>query len=149
MKKDLTVEKEVFFNATLDTVIQVLLDTENYCTFVKHIESSKVTHKQNNESEALFKAKISLFTFDYSIVTKKISEHQIIFEQKKGFFRLLKGEWKLKEEKMGVTGIYSVTVKVPILVANKVIKKAISLYFPNMINDFIVEIEKRQKLKDT
>ena len=83
MKSKLTVERDVLFNSDLVTVHKVLLDTENYPKYIKDIKSAKVVYKKNDESEVMFKAKISFFSFEYSIKTTKVSENQITFEQKK------------------------------------------------------------------
>ena len=145
MPSTLTVEKEVTFYADLKTVHSVLLDTENYPNFIQNITSSKVIYTTENESEVSFKAKLSFFSFEYSIKTNKVSENQITFEQKKGFFSLLNGEWKLKEVNGTVEGTYIVNVTLPQLVAGRVVKKAINLYFPSMLKDFKQEIERRFK----
>ncbi|MEC7986127.1 MAG: SRPBCC family protein [Myxococcota bacterium] len=131
------------FNADLATVHKVLLDTESYPQYIKAIQSSKVVYKQQNESEVSFKAKIAVFSFEYSIKTVKVSEHQITFEQKKGFFSFLNGEWRLKERNGVVEGKYIVNVKLPLFVAGKIVEKAIKLYFPAMLDDFKNEIERQ------
>ena len=143
MKSKLTVERDVLFNSDLVTVHKVLLDTENYPKYIKDIKSAKVVYKKNDESEVMFKAKISFFSFEYSIKTTKVSENQITFEQKKGFFSFLNGEWRLKENNGKVEGKYIVNVKLPRFVAGKIVEKAINLYFPDMLNDFQNEIERR------
>ena len=143
MKSKLTVERDVLFNSDLVTVQRVLLDTENYPKYIKDIKSAKVIYKKNDESEVMFKAKISFFSFEYSIKTTKVSDNQITFEQKKGFFSFLNGEWRLKENNGKVEGKYIVTVKLPRFVAGKIVEKAINLYFPDMLKDFQNEIERR------
>lgn len=145
MPSKLTVEKDVLFNSDLRTVHRVLLDTANYPNYIKSIKSANVVYEKEGESEVSFKAKISLFSFEYSIKTTKISENQITFEQKKGFFRLLHGEWRLKESNGKVAGKYMVTVRLPLFVASRIVEKAINLYFPDMLNDFKNEIETRFK----
>tara|TARA_B110000037_G_C16911470_1_gene420472 strand:- start:153 stop:596 length:444 start_codon:yes stop_codon:yes gene_type:complete len=145
MKSKLTVERDVLFNSDLVTVHRVLLDTENYPKYIKDIKSAKVIYKKNDESEVMYKAKISFFSFEYSIKTTKVSENQITFEQKKGFFSFLNGEWRLKENNGKVEGKYIVNVKLPRFVAGKIVEKAINLYFPDMLNDFQNEIERRFK----
>ena len=142
MPRKLVVEREVVFNSDLITVCRVLLDTENYPKYIKNINSAKVIHKTKDESEVLFQAKVSLFSFEYSIKTTKVSETHIIFEQKKGFFSLLNGEWRLRENEGKVHGKYIVNVKLPLFVAGRVVEKAINLYFPDMLNDFKNEIER-------
>jgi len=143
MKKKLIVEKDVLFESDLATVQRVLLDTEKYPDFIKNIKSAKVIYKTKDESEVLFKAKISFFTFEYSIKTIKVSENQITFEQKKGFFGFLNGEWILKENNGTVDGKYLVNVTLPLLAAGKIVEKALNIYFPAMLNDFKNEIERR------
>ena len=64
MKSKLTVERDVLFNSDLVTVHRVLLDTENYPKYIKDIKSAKVIYKKNDESEVMFKAKISLFSLN-------------------------------------------------------------------------------------
>ena len=145
MSSTITVEKDVLFAADLDTVHRVLLDTEQYPSFIQSILSAKVIHKNQDESEVSFKAKVALFSFEYSIKTTKVSASQITFEQHKGFFSLLHGEWRLKEMNGMVEGHYVVHVTLPPLVSGRIVKKAIHLYFPNMLNDFKSEIEKRFK----
>ena len=148
MPSTITVEKNVLFHSDLRTVHSVLMDTQHYPNFIQNITSSKVIYTTDNESEVSFKAKLSFFSFEYSIKTTKVSETQITFEQKKGFFSLLNGEWRLKEidGKDGkVEGTYIVNVTLPPLVAGRVVKKAINLYFPSMLKDFKQEIERRFK----
>ena len=145
MASTITVEKDVLFEADLDTVHRVLLDTERYPSFIQSIVSAKIIYKQQDESEVSFKAKVALFSFEYSIKTNKVSEHQITFEQNKGFFSLLHGEWRLKEINGKVQAKYIVNVTLPPLVSGRIVKKAIHLYFPNMLNDFKTEIEQRFK----
>ena len=145
MSSTITVEKDVLFAADLDTVHRVLLDTEQYPSFIQSILSAKVIHKNQDESEVSFKAKVALFSFEYSIKTTKVSASQITFEQHKGFFSLLRGEWRLKEIGSSVEGQYIVHVTLPPLVSGRIVKRAINLYFPNMLNDFKSEIEKRFK----
>ena len=143
MPGKLTVERDVIFNSDLTTVLNVLLDTENYPKYIKNIESAEVIYKKKDESEVSFKAKISVFPFEYSIKTTKVSENQITFEQKKGFFSFLNGEWRLKENNGKVDGKYIVNVKLPLFAVGKIVEKAINLYFPDMLNDFKNEIESR------
>ena len=145
MKSTLTVEKEVLFNADLATVNRVLLDTENYPTYIKSIASARVVYKAENESEVSFTAKLSFFTFEYSIKTTQVSENHITFEQKDGFFRFLNGEWILKERNGQVEGKYIINVKLPLLAAGKIVRKALDVYFPAMLNDFKTEIERSFK----
>ena len=145
MPSTITVEKDVLFHADLNTVHSVLLDTEQYPRFIQSIYSAKVVHKQQDESEVSFKAKVALFSFEYSIKTTKISANQITFEQNKGFFSLLDGEWRLKEVNGKVEGKYIVNVTLPPLISGRIVKRAINLYFPNMLNDFTNEIETRFK----
>ena len=143
MARTLTVEREVVFQADLATVHRVLLDTENYPTYIKNIKSAEVLYKSEDESEVSFRAKVSFFSFEYSIKTTRVSEGRIAFEQKKGFFSLLNGEWRLNENNGKVDGTYIVNVKIPLYVAGKIVEKAINLYFPDMLNDFKSEIERR------
>lgn len=151
MPSKITVEKHVLFHSDLDTVHKVLLDTGNYPLYIQNITSAKVLSQEQHDSEVSFKAKLSFFSFEYSIKTTKISENQIVFEQRKGFFSLLNGEWKLKEvdgndvNNGKVEGKYIVNVTLPPLVAGRIVKKAINLYFPSMLNDFKDEIERRFK----
>ena len=142
MPSKITIEKEVIFHSDLATVHRVLLDTENYPKYIKNIISSNVIYKTHDESEVSFKAKLSFFSFEYSIKTAKVSDNQITFEQNKGFFGFLNGEWILKEEKGTVEGKYIVNVILPRFVASKIVKKTINLYFPDMLKDFKNEIER-------
>ena len=143
MPSTITIEKDLLFHADLNTVHTVLLDTERYPNFIQSIVSAKVIHKQQDESEVSFKAKLSLFSFEYSIKTTQVSASHITFEQHKGFFSLLHGEWRLKEIGGKVAAKYIVNVTLPTLVSGRIVKRAINLYFPNMLNDFKNEIEKR------
>ena len=145
MPRELVVERDVVFNSDLITVRRVLLDTESYPKYIKNINSAKVIRKTKDESEVSFKAKVSFFSFEYSIKTTKVSENHITFEQKKGFFSLLSGEWRLKEIDGKVHGKYIVNVKLPPLVGGRIVEKAINLYFPGMLNDFKNEIERHFK----
>lgn len=145
MASTITVEKDILFEADLDTVHRVLLDTEQYPSFIQSIVSAKIIHKQQDESEVSFKAKVALFSFEYSIKTTKVSASHIRFEQHKGFFNLLDGEWRLKEIGAKVAAKYIVNVTLPPLVSGRIVKRAINLYFPNMLNDFKNEIETRCK----
>ena len=148
MPSKITVEKDVLFHSDLDTVHKVLLDTGNYPLYIQNITSAKVLSQEQHDSEVSFKAKLSFFSFEYSIKTTKISENHIVFEQRKGFFSLLNGEWRLKEvdgNNSTVEGKYIVNVTLPPLVAGRIVKKAINLYFPSMLNDFKDEIERRFK----
>ena len=145
MASTITVEKNVLFEADLDTVHKVLLDTERYPSFMQSILSAKVIYKQQDESEVSFKAKVALFSFEYSIKTTKVSASHITFQQHKGFFSLLHGEWRLMEISGKVEANYIVNVTLPPLVSGRIVKKAIQIYFPNMLNDFKREIEKRFK----
>ena len=143
MPRKLTFERDLIFNADLPTVLEVLLCTEDYPKYIENIESSNVIYKKEKESEVSFKAKISVFKFEYSIKTKKISNNRIIFEQRNGFFGMLKGEWILTETADQVKGRYIVNVKLPIFTAGKIVDKAINMYFPNMLQDFKNEVERR------
>ena len=145
MPNTITVEKDVIFHADIDTVHAVILNTEHYPDFIQSIVSAKVIHKRQDESEVSFKAKLALFSFDYSIKTTKVSASHITFQQHKGFFSLLRGEWRLKEIGGMVAGHYVVHVTLPPLVSGRIVKRAIHLYFPNMLNDFKTEIEKHFK----
>ena len=145
MPNTITVEKDVTFHADIDTVHAVILNTEHYPDFIQSIQSAKVIRKQKDESEVSFKAKLALLSFEYSIKTTKISASYITFQQHKGFFSLLHGEWRLKEMNGMIEGHYVVHVTLPPLVSGRIVKKAIHLYFPNMLNDFKSEIEKRFK----
>ena len=145
MKRNLTVETDVLFHADLATVLQVLLDTENYPKFIANITSSSVISKEKDNSEVLFTAKVAFFSFEYSIKTTKVSEHHITFEQKNGFFQLLNGEWRLKENHDVVEGTYIVHVKLPLFAAGAIVKKALDIYFPAMLKDFKSEIERTHK----
>ena len=136
MPSTLTVEKNVVFNADLETVHRVLLDTENYPRYIKSITSAKAIYKKENESEVAFTAKVAFLPFEYSIKTTRVSQAQITFEQKNGFFKFLHGEWRLKESKGCVEGRYIVNVKLPIFAAGKIVKKALDVYFPAMLDDF-------------
>ena len=142
MPRKLTVEKDVLFNSDLDTVHRVLLDTQRYPEYIENIKSAEVIYQNDDESEVSFKAKMSFFSFEYSIKTTKISENHIAFEQKKGFFSFLNGEWRLQEGNGTVYGKYIVNVKLPRFVAGKLVEKAINLYFPDMLKDFKNEIER-------
>ena len=145
MSSKVTVEKEIVFNSDLVTVLQVLLDTECYPKYIKNIKSAEVVYKTEYESEVSFKAKISFFPFEYSIKTTKVSDNKLVFEQKNGFFNLLSGEWRLKEKNGQVFGTYAVNVELPSFVVGTIVKKALNLYFPDMLNDFKNEIERRFK----
>ena len=143
MPRKLTVERDVLFYSDLGTVNTVLLDTQNYPNYIQNIQSAEVIYQNDDESEVSFKAKLSVFSFEYSIKTTQLSENHIVFEQKKGFFSFLNGEWRLQERNGTVYGKYIVNVKLPRLVAGKIVEKAIDLYFPDMLNDFKNEIESR------
>lgn len=145
MASTITVEKEILFEADLDTVQRVLLDTERYPSFIESIVSAKVVYKQQDESEVSFKAKVALFSFEYSIKTTQVSANHITFVQNKGFFSLLHGEWRLKEINGKVQAKYIVNVTLPPLVSGRLVKRAVNLYFPSMLNDFKREIERRFK----
>ena len=84
MPNTVTVERNVVFDSDLVSVHRVLLDTENYPKFVKNIKAAQVIYKKENESEVSFKAKVAVFSFEYSIKTTKVSGNEITFEQKKG-----------------------------------------------------------------
>ena len=135
--------RDVVFCSDLVTVHSVLLDTENYPSFIQNIRSAELISKGENDSEVSYKAKILLFSFDYSIKTTKVSDSLITFEQKNGFFRFLHGEWRLSEGDGVVDGKYVVNVKLPRVVAGRIVRTAINLYFPNMLSDFKDEIERR------
>lgn len=143
MPRKLTVERDVLFYSDLETVNTVLLDTQNYPNYIQNIQSADVIYQRDDESEVSFKAKLSVFSFEYSIKTTQVSENHIAFEQKKGFFSFLNGEWRLQERNGTVFGKYIVNVKLPRLVTGKIVEKAINLYFPDMLNDFKNEIESR------
>ena len=145
MRNKLTVEKNVIFKSDLVTVNRVLLDTENYPRFIKNIKSAKVIYQKKDESEVSFKARVAFFPFEYSIKTIQVTENNITFEQKNGFFRFLNGEWRLQENNGKVEGKYIVNVKLPLFAAGKIVTKAIDIYFPDMLNDFKNEIERRFK----
>ena len=145
MPRKITVEKDVIFNADLTSVHRVLLDTESYPRYIKNIESAQVIYQKKDESEVSFKAKLAVFSFEYSIKTIKVSDHQITFEQKKGFFRFLHGEWRLKENNGKVEGKYIVNVKLPLFVAGKLVEKAMKMYFPDMLDAFKTEVERQSQ----
>ncbi len=106
------------------------------------MKSAEVIYQNDDESEVSFKAKMSFFSFEYSIKTTKISEHHLAFEKKKGFFSFLNGELRLQEGNGTVYGKYIVNVKLPRFGAGKLVEKAINLYFPDMLKDFKNEIER-------
>ena len=143
MPSKLTVERSVVFCSDLETVNSVLLDTANYPEFIQNISAAEVISQNENESEVSFKAKISLFSFEYSIKTTRVSANLITFEQQSGFFNFLSGEWRLTENHSTVNGSYVVQVKLPRLVAGRIVRTAINLYFPSMLNDFKDEVERR------
>ena len=143
MPSKITVEREVVFCSDLATVQGVLLDTGNYPSFIQNISAAEVISQNEDESEVSFKAKLSLFSFEYSIKTTKVSDCLITFEQQSGFFNFLSGEWRLTENQGTVQGSYVVQVNLPRLVAGRIVKKAINLYFPNMLVDFKNEVERR------
>ena len=145
MPNTVTVERNVVFDSDLVSVHRVLLDTENYPKFVKNIKAAQVIYKKENESEVSFKAKVAVFSFEYSIKTTKVSGNEITFEQKKGFFKFLNGEWRLKESNGKVDGKYIVRARLPLFLTGRIVEKAINLYFPNMLNDFKSEIERRYR----
>lgn len=147
MPSRLTVEKDVVFHSDLETVHRVVLETERYPEFIKNIKSAHLIQKHEDQSEVAFKAKVSFFPFEYSIKTIKISDALITFEQNKGFFGFLNGEWRLKESNGCVEGKYVVNVVLPRFVASRIVEKAINLYFPDMLNDFKREIERRFKVR--
>lgn len=141
MGKKFTMERSIVFKSDLKTVLKVLLETENYPNYIDSIQSANVISKNGNDSEVSYKAKISVFPFEYTIETVKKSDTHIIFKQKKGFFSLLDGEWKLEESNGQVNADYIIHVKLPLLAVGKVVDKAMDLYFPGMLNDFKSEIE--------
>ena len=143
MPNQITVERSIVFNCDLDTVNKVLLDTANYPSFISSIRSAEVIVKSESASEVSFKAKVAFFSFEYTIETCGVSENLITFEQKDGFFSFLSGEWRLRETGNTVEGQYVVSVRLPRLVAGRIVKKAINLYFPNMLNDFKAEAERK------
>jgi len=141
MAKKFTMERKVIFNSDLETVLKVLLETENYPNYIESIQSANVISRNGSDSEVSYKAKIAVFPFDYTIETIKKSDHHIIFKQKKGFFSLLDGEWKFQEKEGEVSADYIIHVKLPLLAVGKIVDKAMDLYFPGMLNDFKNEIE--------
>ena len=141
MPRKITVERDVLFYADMATVRRVLLETENYPNYIQNVQSAEVIYKNDVESEVSFKAKVSFFSFDYSVKTTAVSENRIKFEQKKGFFGFLNGEWRLIESNGRVEGKYIVNVKLPRFIAGKIVEKAINRYFPDMLKDFKNEIE--------
>tara|TARA_B100000683_G_C12422580_1_gene528428 strand:+ start:57 stop:506 length:450 start_codon:yes stop_codon:yes gene_type:complete len=141
MGKKFTMERSIVFKSDLKTVLKVLLETENYPNYIDSIQSANVISQNGNDSEVSYKAKISVFPFEYTIETVKKSDTHIIFKQKKGFFSLLDGEWKLEESNGQVNADYIIHVKLPLLAVGKVVDKAMDLYFPGMLNDFKSEIE--------
>ena len=147
MAKKFTMERKVIFNSDLETVLKVLLETENYPKFIESIQSATVISRNGSDSEVSYKAKISVFPFDYTIETIKKSDHHIVFKQKKGFFSLLDGEWRFQEKSGEVRADYIIHVKLPLLAVGKVVDKAMDLYFPGMLNDFKNEIESQFKKK--
>ena len=147
MGKKFTMERNVTFNSDLDTALKVLLDTEKYPNYIESIQSAEIISKNGEDSEISYKAKIAVFPFEYTIETIKKSQNHIIFKQKKGFFSLLDGEWKLQEVDGKVHADYIIHVKLPLLAVGKVVDKAMDLYFPGMLNDFKKEIENKFKKK--
>ena len=145
MPRKITVAKDVIFHADLASVHRVLLDTKSYPSYINNIESAQVIYQKNDESEVSFKAKIAFFSFEYSIKTTKVSDHHITFEQKKGFFRFLHGEWRLKEDDGKVEGKYIVNVRLPLFVTGNIVEKAMNMYFPAMLDAFKTEIERQSK----
>jgi ribosome-associated toxin RatA of RatAB toxin-antitoxin module len=148
MSKTFTMERHINFNSDLETVYRVLLDTENYPNYMEHIQSSNVINKTGDNSIVSYKAKISFFSFEYTIETIKKSHNHIVFKQQKGFFGLLSGEWKLKEHNDKVAADYIIHVKLPLVAVKKIVNKAMDLYFPSMLNDFKNEIENQFKKKN-
>ena len=148
MAKKFTMERNITFNSDLDTALEVLLDTEKYPTYIESIQSANLVSKNGENSEVSYKAKIAVFPFEYTIETIKKSDNHIIFKQKKGFFSLLDGEWKLEENNGTVNAEYIIHVKLPLLAVGKVVDKAMDLYFPGMLNDFKNEIERQFQKKN-
>lgn len=144
--KNVSLTKEVIFHADLETVHQVIMQTWKYPEFIDSISSAKVVSKTENSNEVTFYANL-IIPLQYTVVTEKVTDTRIIFQQKSGFFSALNGGWKFTQQNDQVVGDYEVNLKVPMIASKKLVKQLMNINFPQMLENFQTEVHKRCQLQ--
>ena len=144
--QEIKINKELPISAPLDLIKDIILDTRNYPSFINSIHKS-YTHEQGpGFSDTLFYAKILMFPIQFRVLTKEGGPAHISFVQTSGYFLKLEGSWDLEEQEEEVLLKYHVAVKFPHGALPKVAKACQEVFFPEMIDLFKFEIEKRIKI---
>ncbi|BBM87937.1 SRPBCC family protein [Candidatus Uabimicrobium amorphum] len=145
--KNVSLTKTVAFQADLETVRQVIMQTWEYPQFIDSISSAKVIAKDDERNEVTFYANL-IVPVQYTVITKKIAADRITFQQKSGFFASLDGGWKFTEQDDHIEGDYEVNLKVPMIASKKIVKQLMNINFPRMLDNFQTEVHRRYGLQN-
>ena len=143
MTEEIRIQKEIQIQAPSRLIRDTILDTENYPSFLDSFRKSYVHESEEGFSDVLFHAKVLMFPIQFRMHTQLEGESVIHFHQISGYFEKLEGTWTL-EDKGKLTNLkFDATFKMPPGAIPTLIKACKDHFFPEIIDFFQNEIQKR------
>ncbi|MEC8625093.1 MAG: SRPBCC family protein [Bdellovibrionota bacterium] len=143
MTEEIRIQKETQIQAPSRLIRDTILDTENYPSFLDSIRKSYVHESEEGFSDVLFHAKVLMFPIQFRMHTQLEDESVIHFHQISGYFEKLEGTWTLEDEGKLTNLKFDATFKMPPGAIPTLIKACKDHFFPEIIDFFQNEIQKR------
>ena len=145
MTREIRILKETELKAPIELVRNIILDTENYPSFLNSFRKSYVHESEDNYSDVLFHAKVLMFPIQFRIHTQVEGELTIRFHQISGYFEKLEGTWTFESRGPLTLLKFNATFKMPPRALPTLSKACEDHFFPEFIQFFQSEIQKRMK----
>jgi ribosome-associated toxin RatA of RatAB toxin-antitoxin module len=143
-------ESQIFIEASLTTVWEVLTDYDHLDEFVPSMKRSEV--KERHEDELLLEQEwVNRFlffarTFSVLLVVKEESESSILFQDFSGKdFEFYEGSWRIEHSTEGVWVRYSLRMKPSFTAPGFVVKRVFKKIVENFLKDVRLEILRRER----
>jgi len=145
MMEEIRIKKEVKIQAPIKLIKDTILDTENYPSFLDSFRKSYVHESEESYSDVLFHAKVLMFPIQFRIHTQLEGDSVIRFHQISGYFEKLEGTWTLEDKGQSTLLKFDASFKMPPRAIQTLIKACKDHFFPELIEFFQSEIQKRIK----
>ncbi len=124
------------FNATAEQIFQVVSDFDKYSDFIPEVKSSKVLEK--TDLNALVELRVNFVKDVTYTINVEWDQNKALWWSldESSVFKKNNGRWTFEEIGSQTQVIYSLDVEFKIFVPSFVLKKAVAVSLPSMIENF-------------
>lgn len=129
-------ETQKIFNAKASDVFKTVLDFESYPEFISEVKDAKILKKNKDSLEVELTVNFVKET-TYTLKVQWEKDKKIWWELLEGsLFKKNTGLWKFEDLGSQTQVYYSLDVEVKIFVPKMILKKAVSVSLPKMVESF-------------